>query len=173
MRLSPATFGELPAVYAHLQLNFIHDEIRDFDDFIRVCGNGKFTVYHIEEDGERRGFITVWELEGTTFLEHFVIYEEFRNNGCGGRALETLKERYAELVLEAELPVEPVQIRRIGFYERHGFCLNAREYFQPPYRRGGAACPMKLLSYPNQLRDFDKTVKLIYNEVYSVTDGRL
>lgn len=170
MRLVPAARVDLPVVYGYMLRSFVRDEIRDYEDFVKVFENEAFTVFHIEEDGLRRGFITVWDLERTAFLEHFAIYEEFRNSGCGGRALESVKEKYKELVLEVELPAEPVQIRRIEFYKRHGFCLNGQEYFQPPYRRGGAPCPMKLMSYPRPLSDFAATAEAIRRAVYAPPD---
>lgn len=171
MELIPAKKSELPAIYKSMERDFIRDELRDYTDFESLCGNGKFTVYHIEEDGARLGFITVWALEGFAFAEHFVIYEEYRNNGCGGRALEIVKDKFGALVLEAETPTEPIKKRRIGFYSRHGMLVNPQDYMQPPYRRGGAACPMKLLSYPHLLSDFDGTVKQIYSQVYQIRDG--
>mgnify|MGYP000774958686 FL=1 len=49
--------------------------------------------------------------------------------------------------LEAELPETELAARRIGFYERHGFTVNADyAYFQPGLAPGGDPLPMHLLT---------------------------
>lgn len=166
MQLIRADKGELKDIYAQMQKNFIPDEVRDYSDVERLHGNGKYAVYHIEENGEKIGFMGVWTLTGFAFLEHFVVYENFRNGGNGGKALDLLKEKFGAVVLEAEPPQEPMQIRRVKFYERHGMCLNPQEYWQPPYRESGNACNLKIMSYPRPLSNFKGTVKKIYKEVY-------
>lgn len=166
MRLIRADAAELKDIYATMTENFIPDEVRDYADMERLYGNGKYTVLHIEEKGRRIGFMSIWTLKDFVFLEHFVVYPDYRNNGSGGRALTLLQEKYGAVVLEAEPPAEPIQIRRINFYERHGMRVNPQYYRQPPYRETGSACPMKLMSYPELLPDFEQTVKEIYGEVY-------
>ncbi len=166
MQLKQADTGDLKEVYALMVKNFIPDEVRDFADIKRLHGKGKFTVYNIEENDERLGFMTVWDLGGFAFLEHFVIREAYRGNGIGGKALTLLQKKYGNLVLETELPLDSLQKRRVNFYARHGMCLNPQDYRQPPYRENGKACDMKIMSFPHALSDFAGTVEKIYREVY-------
>lgn len=166
MELVAVRQEELPDIYVSMKANFIKEELRDYADVERLHGNGKYTLYHIEEDGVRKGFVGIWALHGFVFLEYLVVYEHFRNGGTGGRVVELIQKTYGNVILEAELPVEPMQVRRLGFYKRHGMCVNPQAYRQPPYRQGESGCALRLLSYPSLLSDFDDRVKLIYKEVY-------
>ena len=62
--------------------------------------------------------------------------------------LDALLARYDKpACLEAELPETELAARRIGFYERHGFTVNADySYFQPALAPGGSPLPMHLLT---------------------------
>lgn len=165
MELIKAKLSDLPNIYSQMEQNFIHDEIRDYEDALKVFENKKYTVYHVVRCGIKVGFMCVWTLHGFSFLEHFVIYSEYRGQGYGGMALELLKEKSLALVLECELPESDMQRRRMEFYKRHGMYVNEREYWQPSYRADGERCYLRLVS-TGRLEDFDKTVKEIYTEVY-------
>lgn len=166
MKLIPADMNQLPAIYKSMERNFIREELREYVDVVRVCEGGKYKVFHIEEDGINKGFVGVWDLKDFVFLEYFVVYELYRNGGTGGRALDLICQKYPFVVLETELPEEPIQVRRFNFYKRHGMCVNLQAYRQPPYREGDSGCPLYLMSYPSGLTDFTNTVRLIYKEVY-------
>lgn len=167
MRFVEATKEDLPQIYEQMLVNFIPDELRDYDDVVRLFGHN-YTIEHIVCDGVRTGFMGTWRVGDYMFLEHFVIYEQFRNRGIGGKALECMQEKAGRLLLETELPNEPMAARRIGFYLRHRMVLNPQQYFQPPYRPTGNACPLKLMSYPEALSDFDGVASTIYETVYGI-----
>lgn len=166
MELIKALSGDLPAIYASMEQNFIKEELRDYEEVVRLHDGGKYTLYHVSEDGINKGFVGVWNLHDFVFLEYLVVYESFRNGGTGGRVVDLIKEQYGNVILEAELPIEPMQVRRLGFYQRHGMRINPQAYRQPPYRQGESGCPLHLLSYPSELNDFTQKVKIIYKEVY-------
>ncbi|MGN0813390.1 MAG: GNAT family N-acetyltransferase [Candidatus Coproplasma sp.] len=166
MNLILASLKELPAIYKSMERNFIKEELREYDDVVRVCKGGKYKVFHIEEDGINKGFVGIWDLGDFVFLEYFVVYEPFRNCGIGGRAIDFIRGKYPCVILETELPEEPIQLRRFNFYKRHGMCVNLQPYRQPPYREGESGCPLYVMSCPSVLTDFHQTVKIIYKEVY-------
>ena len=128
--------------------------------------SGAYTVFHILDVDSRVGFVTVWELDGVAFVEHFVVYEAFRNRGYGSKTLELLKERYDNIVLEAEPPTEGMAARRVAFYERCGFYRNDQYYIQPPFRKNENGIQLVLMSYPSILYDFHSTAREIYSKVY-------
>ena len=68
--------------------------------------------------------------------------------GIGGRMLDAMLARCGKRAcLEAELPETELAARRIGFYERHGFTVNAGyPYCQPALAPGGSPLPMHLLT---------------------------
>ena len=166
MWLTKASKADFEVIYPAMQNSFIPDEIREKDAALTVLDEEDYTVYKIYENAEWVGFITLWELSGFAFIEHFAVFSEYRNRGYGGRTVEMVKEKYESLVLEAEPPIEEIQKRRIGFYERCGFCQNDYEYMQPSYREGGAEVRLVLMSYPAPLSDCEATKREIYSRVY-------
>lgn len=155
-------------IYAAMLENFTGDELRDRDDAFAVMDDVRFGIYGISEGGAEVGFISIWALGDVTFVEHFVIYADVRGGGIGGRAIDEVCKKFGKVVLEAELPVDEIQKRRVAFYERHGFIVNPQAYMQPAYRRDGAWVPMYLMSYPCALTDFDGVVARLYDAVYRV-----
>lgn len=166
MKLKKADESFLPEMCGQLELNFDLEERRDGADQIKIFGDERFVSWIIEENGERIGFLNVWEFENFTYFEHFVVYERYRGGGSGGRALDLLLQKYKNVVLEAEPPEEGIRERRINFYVRHGLKVNPQFYWQPPFREGGKGCELKVLSYPELLNDFDGIVAKIYKDVY-------
>ena len=168
MRLEKATLEDFDAIYDALEKSFIPEERREREDAERLMAEGEYTLFHILDGESRVGFVTVWELDGFAFVEHFVTYEKFRNMGYGSAALGVLKDRYANIVLEAEPPTEGIAARRVAFYERCGFCRNEQYYLQPPYRLGDSGVELVLMSLPAVLEDFDRVVAEIYEKVYGI-----
>lgn len=166
MKLQRAENEDFDLIYDELEKSFIPEERRDRADARKLMEAGEYTVYHVLDADSRVGFITVWELDGFAFVEHFVTYEKFRNLGYGSRALTLLKEMYENIVLEAEPPTEGIPARRVAFYERCGFCRNEQYYIQPPYRQGEDGVELMLMSCPSVLDDFNRTAREIYSKVY-------
>ena len=89
-----------------------------------------------------------WDFDDFVFFEHFAVDPACRSGGIGGQMLDALLARFDKpACLEAELPETELAARRIGFYERHGFTVNADySYFQPALAPGGSPLPMHLLT---------------------------
>ena len=171
MILERAEKYDFAAIWGEMQKSFPHEELRREADAIAILDNPAYAIYHLIADGERVGFITLWELEGGVFGEHFVIYEAHRNRGLGGEAIDAVTARFGKMILEAEHPVSEIAARRLNFYRRHGFAVNPQTYFQPSYHEGEDDVPLALLSYPELLTDdaFDRAVTEIYACVYQRT----
>ena len=63
---------------------------------------------------------------------------------------------------ESAFPADEMKRRRVGFYQRLGFALNAHHYMQPPYTEGGSPVPLLLMTHPitvteAAVRDFCRT----------------
>ena len=173
MKLVKAAADHFDLIYAEMEKNFIADERRDKKDAEKILGSEKFSIYLANnDDGVNVGFVTVWELTNFAFVEHFVIYERYRNKGYGGEALFELKKKYNALVLEAEPPLSGIQKRRIAFYERNGFLINPQKYIQPSYRIGGRGVELILMSFPSRLADFLATVCEVYENVYGAGESK-
>ena len=166
MRLVPVKDAEFDGVFAEMENNFIKEERRDREAARALLGEPQYTFLHVEDEGERVGFVTLWHLQKTTFVEHFVTYERYRNRGVGQRVLALLADTYGSLVLEAEHPETEMAARRLSFYGRCGFHQNDLPYIQPPYREGDEGVPLILLSYPAPLAAPRAAAREIYQTVY-------
>lgn len=166
MKLIKINDTEFDLIYKELEKNFIREERRDYCDARATLSDKRYAVYHISNNGDRVGFITLWELSDFIFVEHFVIYEQYRSLGYGGLALSLLKNEFEKIVLEAEPPINYIQKRRIAFYERNGFLINEVSYVQPSYHESEDGVPLMLMSYPSRLENIEKVIFEIYKTVY-------
>lgn len=168
MRFVKIGKDSMAQIYAAMQENFISDELRDRESALAVMDDDRYGVYRIFDKDADVGFICIWTLGDVAFVEHFVIYEQARGNGIGGRAIDSVCKKFGKVILEVEKPEDDVKKRRIAFYERHGFCVNPQPYAQPAYCGDSEWVPMRLMSYPGLLPDFDGVVTSLYATVYHV-----
>ena len=164
LKVEEKDFGE---VYRQMEESFPICERREYQEAKEVLKEKDYNLFHIEDDGKRVGFISVWALDGFFFIEHFAVYPDFRNKGLGATALELAKKQFKSLVLEAEPPISDFAIRRLAFYERNGFCKNSFKYFQPAYREGEDDVELVILSYPSLIEREEQVIKEIYKKVYA------
>ncbi len=166
MKLIPIKATEFDTVWGAMTEAFPPAERRDHAAAKALLQNPHFQIYHVVPDDAPVGFITLWQLSTCLFAEHLCIYSAHRNGGYGAAVLRYLKETYPRIVLECEHPAGEMAARRLGFYERNGFCRNDLIYHQPAYRAGEPDLPLLLLSYPSPLADPDTVVSEIHRVVY-------
>ena len=114
-------------------------------------------AYHFDlvmYNHELVGILLWWEFATIRYIEHFAIQTSQRNSGFGKTCLENfIAESDVQVLLEVEKPEDSLKQRRIGFYQRLGFHLNAYDYAHPPYLEGGDFVELLLMSYPDKLRE--------------------
>ncbi len=164
----PVTEESFDKVYKKMETAFPLEERRtDFDQ--KNCLNeSNFRFLEILDDGNDVGFIGLWVFNEFVFIEHLAIDSDKRNTCYGSKALNLVKEQFNKpIILEAEAPETEQQIKRIRFYDRHGFKVNPFDYMQPSYH-GGEGVPLKILSFPEALsqEDFDNFIALTRKYVY-------
>lgn len=151
---------------------FPPEEYRQLEDLREYTDRkGAFSNNIIFEDDTPIGFITYWEFKRFYYIEHFAINPALRNGGYGKRTLDYLCNYLQRpIVLEVEKPTEDMAKRRIAFYQRQGFVLWEREYYQPPYKPGDPSLPMYLMVHGHLdcQKDFDEIRNTIYQEVYGI-----
>lgn len=116
------------------------------------------------------GFVTVWDLDTTVFLEHFAVRSALRGHGLGSQILTFVREHWQKpVLLEVEPPDGPLEQRRIRFYQRNGYHLSTFPYRMPCLQGDGAPVPLRLMSCPQPLTDDDarKLTLRLYDEVYA------
>lgn len=139
---------------------FPYEERRDSFDERECLKDERFRFLSLIDNDTSVGFVALWLLDGFVFLEHIAIDEDKRSSGYGSQAIDLIKDTFSlPIILEAEAPVTEQQIKRIAFYKRLGFNVNAYDYTQPSYH-GGEGVPLLLLSFPKPMtdRDFNKFI---------------
>ena len=149
--------------------SFPEDERREFDQLLDLLDNTQFKLYEIYLNEKFSGFISVWNLTGFNFIEHFAICAKEQGKGYGTQVLnQVLLINSKPIVLEVEEPFTETARRRISFYERLNFSMNTGSYFQPPYSIGKSSVKMQLMSYPAKIepQDFERIKAQIHDSVY-------
>lgn len=140
----------------------------------RLARSG-FHLLSILSEGRFTGFQSHWDLGDFVFWEHFAIAADMRSRGLGGLVHEALLRRFPgrTLVGEVERPETRDARRRIAFWERCGWHVNAWSYLQPPYAPGKSPVPMLLISHPGPLDQprFASARDAIHREVYREVFG--
>ena len=140
-RMRPEDFD---AVFRLLSQSFPAGERRDAAGQRALLSDSAYRVDILRApSGGVQAMMAWWDFDDFVFFEHFAVDPACRSGGIGG-----LLARYDKpACLEAELPETELAARRIGFYERHGFTVNADySYFQPALAPGGSPLPMHLLT---------------------------
>lgn len=161
IKFVPVTEERFNLVYEKMTTAFPFEERRELLDQKECVSNKFFRFFEVFDNDADVGFITIWDFAEFVFIEHLAIDEQKRAGGYGSKAVELVKALYKKsIILEAEAPETEQQIKRIRFYDKHGFKVNSYQYEQPSYH-GGEGVPLKILSYPNTLSqaEFDLFIK--------------
>ena len=163
--LLPATHADFPQLYKLLEDSFPIDEYRPREAQLAVLNDPRYTLL---TTADRTALISLWRFEGFTFIEHFAVAPEKRNQGLGRRILhEVLTSLSCPICLEAELPETDLARRRLEFYQRNCFTVNPFPYYQPAYTPDRKAVPMQILStVPLTRKQFEHIRDTLYHEVY-------
>ncbi len=129
-----------------------------------------FRLCAIVREEQCVGLLSYWDFSEFIYVEHFATLPEVRQQGIGGKSIETLLRETAPrpVVLEVELPETAEARRRIAFYERNGLKVVAQDYLQPPYRQGDDWFPLLLMATDEAFADkhFERIRQTIYAKVY-------
>lgn len=127
--------------------SFPEDERRDENQFLALLDNPDSFIFTVKNDETQVGYVILWKLIDCYYLEHFEVFEEFRNLKLGSQILAELKEKFGNIVLESEPShLDEMAQRRINFYLRNGFSVISEEYIQPSYGLGKNSMNLFVLS---------------------------
>lgn len=151
--------------------SFPEEEYRDLKE-LRTYTDTRpnFFCNIILEGSTPVGLVTYWDLDQFYYIEHLAVDPSQRNGGYGRKLLEFLAGFLKKpIVLEVEHPTEEMSQRRINFYQRQGYILWEKEYFQPPYKAGHNKLPMYLMAQGNldPEKDFETVKAQLYRVVYN------
>lgn len=126
-------------------------------------------LYAATDDGPI-GFVSLWNFDNFSYIEHLAIHPQKRNMGYGQMIMQNIKERKNYVVLETELPDDDIKKRRISFYEHLGFKIYDNEYIQPAYKSGSNEIKMNLMYWgaKDTKLPFEDVKNKIHTYIYNV-----
>ena len=162
------TRKKLSRIYAAYESTFPIDERRDENQFLALLDNPDSFIFTVKNNETHVGYVILWKLETCYYLEHFEVFEEFRNLKLGSKVITQLQEKFGDLLLESEPSnLDEMAARRINFYLRNGFSIVSEDYIQPSYGPGKNSMNLFLLS--NFTLENVKTIEQeLHRKVYEV-----
>ena len=123
-------------------------ERRSLEDHLRLMGhNPLFEADGAWLDGKFAGLIFHWQVGRFRFVEFLAVEDKLRGLNIGSRIMQQMIDRYKEVILEIEPPVDELTRRRLHFYERLGFQVNDYNYVHPSYAEPQTHFNLVVLSY--------------------------
>ena len=161
------TRKKLSRIFSAYESTFPDDERRDEEQFLGLIENPDCFIFAVKNDDDFVGYLILWKLTDFHFLEHFEVFEKFRNLKLGSQILKELEEKFGHIVLESE-PIDLGEMaeRRINFYIRNGFSIISEEYIQPSYGEGKNSLKLFLLSN-FKIEEIGELEKKVFSTVYS------
>lgn len=166
-----AEMEDFSKVYELMTEAFPSSEIRNKAGQKNLLTHPSYHLYNVKKKNKVHGLLAVWEFKNFDFIEHFALNASLRGNGLGGRLLKDYLSNAGKTVfLEVEEPKTDIARRRIGFYERSGFCLNDFEYIQPDLQQGQDSLLLKNMTYPKKSskEEFEHMKQCIFETVYQI-----
>lgn len=157
---------KISKIFNRYEKSFPENERRDKEQFLDLAENPDVFVFLIKNENETIGYSVIWELKDFYFLEHFEVFEEFRNQKFGEQILEALKEKFEKIILETEPDsLSEIAARRVRFYQRNGFEIMNKDYIQPSYGEGKSS--LRLFLMANFLtKNLVNSIQEIHSTVY-------
>ncbi len=157
---------KISRIFNTYQRTFPEEERRDKNQFLELSENPNVYILNIKNDDDSIGYCIIWQLNDFWFLEHFEVFEDFRNKKYGSEILQNLIEKYENIILESEPETQSeIANRRILFYQRNGFNIIDKSYIQPSYGEGKPTVNLWLLGNFTP-KNSAQTIDAIYTIVY-------
>ncbi|MGN0032718.1 MAG: GNAT family N-acetyltransferase [Candidatus Limimorpha sp.] len=149
--------------------SFPENERRDTEKMMSLLEHSeKMSFNAIINDDMLSGLLVYWDLDEFFYIEYLAVFPEMRNKKIGEKALSELKMTTfpKTLLLESEPICDELTERRINFYLRNGFSILDKNYFQPPYSKGGEGLPLWILGTNGTPVQTEGYISKIKKEIY-------
>ena len=158
---------KISKIFSRYEKTFPEIERRSKEQFLDLAENPDAYVFFIKNEDETIGYCVIWELSSFYFLEHFEVFEEFRNQKFGEKILESLQEKFEKIILETEPnSLSEIAERRLRFYQRNGFEIVEKNYLQPSYGEGKSSVNLFLMA-----NFLPENLEILVNEIYEIVYG--
>lgn len=163
-------FGTLWEIYLEA---FPPAERRSEKELLSLMELDNFFFSGIQYEGKNCGLVGYWIFDEFIYIEYLAMHPSSRGSGAGSKLLKYFQEHFLnkKIILEVEHPVDDIQKRRVGFYERNGFHFNDESFIQPQFSNDGEEeIILNIMSYPLMLNKekFKETKSILFDKVYNV-----
>ena len=157
---------KISKIFSRYEKTFPENERRDKEQFLDLAEDPDAFVFLIKNEDETIGYSVIWELKDFYFLEHFEVFEEFRNQKFGEQILEALKEKFDKIVLETEPDsLSEIAARRVRFYQRNGFEIINKDYIH--LVKNTSRIELSLANFETDFYEVSKSKSKLFVEWYS------
>lgn len=161
---------EFDEVFEIMDESFPDEEMRTYEGQKALLKENEYRVFvKRDEKGQMLAFMTLWEFDEFSYVEHLATTQRARGRGIGSEIVKDyMKSTENPVILEVEPGDTELAKRRIGFYKRLGFHLNPYPYEQPALRVDTLPCRLEIMSYPRAItqQEFSHYVDILYQRVY-------
>lgn len=155
-------FKEAMEIY---KISFPIFEQRVLKNQIEVLEHKEYHCTVICENNKLIGILFYWEHDNYRYIEHFAIDKSLRGKNYGSKILNKFCESDKETILEIDMPIDEISIKRLQFYSKLGFKLQEFEHIHPPYRKGYEGHRLKVMSFNENLsKDKYENFNIFLNE---------
>ena len=165
-------------VFSIMERSFPADEYRTYDEQKALLSEPGYNIYvcmrHDLNGDYAAAFMSVWQFEDFTFIEHLAADPAIRGQGLGSAILQEAVWMFrGQICLEVELPDTDLAKRRIAFYQRNGFYVNNYPYIQPSISKGKQPLPLLIMTSGACITEerFEKLRTELYRKVYKLPVG--
>lgn len=150
-RLTTASDPPYPMAMSLYAESFPFHEQREEASQRRILSEEAYHFTLIYDGPVWAGEILYWETDAFIYVEHFCILPKLRGRRYGQQALALLQSYGKTVILEIDPPVDPVSIRRKGFYERCGYRPNPFPHVHPPYHVNCDGHKLVIMTCPREI----------------------
>ncbi len=128
----------VPAFMEIFEASFPFEERRERRDWAGAFRDPRCVARLYGDENSARAILVFWNFGHCRYVEYFATAPGERGNGLGGAILDAFVGETPDspVVLEIEPPEDELTLRRLRFYERHGFTRDSAEHLHPPYHAG-------------------------------------
>lgn len=153
-------------IYTSYCETFPEDERRCESQFQDLFSNPCVKVVSVLDDLQTVGYLIIWELSDSVFIEHFEIFSEYRSMKYGSEIIREILKEHSNIILEAEPEnLDQEAASRLQFYKKNGFTIVDETYMQPSYGEGKKSLNLWLLCNKSP-ECTDRMKEEIYDVVY-------